>query len=348
MADLIIENYLKIEQNNLPLYIFTLNADKLYNSFEVSRRLENKEEGYQRIVNETKIKKIVSYLSGKSENSYPSIFPNNILVALDNVEEIKNGKLSIKDSESGTKGLVIDGQHRLRGAYEHDINFPLVVIGVTNLEQKHQARLFITINKTQTPLKTSLYLDLISVTSDEDIKANLDGEIVTPEQKAIELVKDLNKDETSVLFGLISETGEEKGKLNLAQMVTLIKPYINYTDGSFKGYSYNDQLKIFINYFNALKVVFENEWDNGVMFKTTVIGGLLKSLGDIVEVVKTTHNNFKENSIIYVLSTIQNVSLKEISDKVGGGVKAQNNFSKRFIKALKDNIKDDEKYKIEL
>jgi len=193
-----------------------------------------------------------------------------------------------------------------------------------------------------------LYLDLISVTSDEDIKANLDGEIVTPEQKAIELVKDFNKDETSALFGLISETGEERGKLNLAQMVTLIKPYINYTDGSFKGYSYNDQLKIFINYFNALKVVFEDEWNNGVIFKTTVIGGLLKSLGDIVEVVKTTHNNFKENSIIYVLSTLQDMSLKDISDAVGGGVKAQSTFSKRLIKVLKDKIKDDAKYKIEL
>jgi len=155
MPDLVVENYFKIEQNNLPLYVFSLNAGELYNNFEVSRRLENKEEGYQRIVNENKIKKIVSYLSGKSENSYPSIFPNNVLIALDNIEETEDGKLLIKDSEIGIKGLIIDGQHRLKGAYEHEINFPLVVIGVTNLEPKYQARLFITINKTQTPLKTS-------------------------------------------------------------------------------------------------------------------------------------------------------------------------------------------------
>ena len=43
-----------------------------------------KEEGYQRIVKEKKIKEIVAYLSGKSSDSYPSILPSNILIALDN------------------------------------------------------------------------------------------------------------------------------------------------------------------------------------------------------------------------------------------------------------------------
>lgn len=347
MNDLIVNNCIKIEQNNLPLYIFTLNAGDIYNNFEISRRYD-KEEGYQRIVKETKVKKIVSYLEGKSENSYPSILPNSILIALDNVE-YTNNKLTIKNGEDNSiKGLIIDGQHRLYGAYKHDINFPLIVIGVANLEPKYQARLFITINKTQTPLPSALYLDLISATSDEDIRGNLDSEAITSEQKAIELTKDLNREENSSLKDLITETGEDRDKIDLGQIVTLIKPYINYTNGEFKGYSYNDQLKIFINYFNAIKVVFEDEWKGGIIFKTTVLGGLFKSLGSIVEVVKTTHGDFKENSIIYVLSTIQDISLKEISDKVAGGIQAQNSFSKRFIKALKDKIKHDEKYRIEL
>ena len=291
MNDLIVENCIKIEQNGLPLYIFVLSAGEIYNNFEISRRYENKEEGYQRIVKETKIKKIISYLEGKSENLYPSILPNSILIALDSIE-YSNNQLTIKDSENAIKGLIIDGQHRLKGAYEHDFNFPLVVIGVANLEPKYQARLFITINKTQTSLPSALYLDLISATSDEDIRANLNTEAITPEQKATELTKDLNRDENSSLKDLIAETGEERGKINLAQVVTLLKPYINYTDGEFKGYSYNDQLKILINYFNAIKVVFEEEWKNGIVFKTTVLGGLLKSLGSIVEVVKTTPVSF--------------------------------------------------------
>ena len=347
MNDLIVENCIKIVQNELSLYIFTLNAGEIYNNFEISRRYNNKEDGYQRIVKEEKVKKILSYLNGKSKNTYPSILPNSILIALDNIE-YKDNKLIIKDSESGIKGLIIDGQHRLNGAYKYAINFPLVVIGVADLNTKHQGRLFITINKTQTPLPPALYLDLISATSDEDIREFLDSESITSEQKAIELTKDLNRNENSSLKDFISETGEDKSKINLKLLVTLVKPYINYTDGNLKGYSYNDQLKIFINYFNAIKVVFEENWRDGTIFKTTVFGGLLKSLGSIIDIVKTTHHNFKENSIIYVLVTIQDISLKEILNEVGTGTKAQDRFSKKFIKVLKDKIKDDPKYRIEL
>jgi len=346
MSDLIVENCLRVKQNDMSLYIFYLSSGDLYNNFVVSRRYSDKKEGYQRIIKDTKVKKIVSYLNGKSENSYPSILPNSILIALDNIK-YDDGRLIIKDNENGYKGLIIDGQHRMKGAYDYDINFPLVVIGVSELEPKYQARLFITINKTQTSLPSSLYLDLISATTDEDIRNNLDGEAITAEQKATEIVKDLNSDENSALKNLIAQTGEERGKLNLAQLVGIIKKYINYTDGKFKGYSYNDQLKIFINYFNAIKVVFEKQWDEKIVFKSTVIGGLLKAIGGVFDVVSTTHNNFKENSIIYVLSKIQDTDFN-ILIGTGGGIKAQDNFAKHFIKILKDKIKNDEKYKVEL
>lgn len=347
MGDLIVENCIKIKQNDMNLYVFCLSAGEVYNNFVVSRRYESKEEGYQRIIKENKVKKIISYLKGINKNSYPSILPNNILIALDNISFIDNN-LVISDNENGYKGLIIDGQHRLKGAYEYDINFPLVIIGVSNLEPKYQARLFITINKTQTPLPGSLYLDLISATTDEDIRENLDSEAITYEQKATELAKDLNTNDDSVLKDLISLTGEEKDKIKLAQIVQLIKIYINYTDGKFKGYSYNDQLKIFINYFNAIKVVFEDDWNSKIIFKTTVFGGLVKALDGIYDVVLATHKNFKENSIIYVLTYLQDVSLKDLSDEVGGGVKAQSNFAKKIIKKLKDSIKDDDKYRIKL
>lgn len=348
MTSLVVKNCIKIQQNDIPLYIFTLNAGELYNNFEVSRRLQDKKEGYQRIVDSTKIKKIISYLKGNNENSYPSLLPNSILIALDNVEfDSKTNILTINDN-NGIKGLIIDGQHRLKGAYDHDINFPLVIIGIDGLEPKYQARLFITINKTQKSLPSALYLDLISATSDEDIRANLNGEVITPEQKATELIKDLNRDENSSLKDLIAETGEERGKINLSQLVTIIKPYINYTDGKFKGHTYNEQLKILINYFNAIKVVFENDWKKKILFKTTILGGLLKALGGIFDVVSVTHNDFKENSIIYVLANIKELNLNDIADQVGGGIKAQVNFSKRFIQQVKDKIKNDDKYKLAL
>lgn len=349
-GDLVVKDPLIVEQNNLKLYVFKLSAEEIHNHFVVSRRLENRDDGYQRIVKEKKIKEIVAYLSGKSSDSYPSILPSNILIALDNIEyNTITKELIIKDNEDGYKGLIIDGQHRAKGGYEFNPKFELLIVAIGDLEPKHQARLFITINRTQTSLPTSLYMDLISTTSDEDIRDNLDGESITVGQKATEIIRDLSTNEESSLQNLIAMTGEEKGKVSLSAVKPSLEKYINYTDGKFKGYSFSQQVQIFINYFNAIKVVFENDWTDGTVFKTTVLGGLLKSLGDVFDVTHIMHKNFKENSIIYVLAKMQDVSLKSIADGIGGGVLAQDNFSKKFIKTLKDKLKDDSNFgKIEL
>ncbi|SFV71466.1 hypothetical protein MNB_SV-13-1430 [hydrothermal vent metagenome] len=60
MTDLIVKNCIRIKQNDLYLYVFTLNAGEIYT---------NKEDGYQRIIKEEKVNKIVSYLKGKSKDS---------------------------------------------------------------------------------------------------------------------------------------------------------------------------------------------------------------------------------------------------------------------------------------
>ena len=77
---MIIKNPLIIEQNNLKLYAFELSAEEVHNYFVVSRRLENKDGGYQRIIDPKKAQQIVTYLRGKSKDSYPSILPSNILI----------------------------------------------------------------------------------------------------------------------------------------------------------------------------------------------------------------------------------------------------------------------------
>lgn len=348
--DLIVKDPLIVLQNSLKLYVFKLTSEEIHNHFVISRRLENRDDGYQRIVKEKKIKEIVAYLSGKSPDSYPSILPSNVLIALDNIEYKEDTKeLVIGDNEDGYKGLIIDGQHRAKGGYEFSPKFELIVVAVADLEPKHQARLFITINKTQTPLPASLYMDLISTTSDEDIRDNLDGENITADQKATEIIRDLNSNDESCLKDLIAMTGEEAKKISLSSILPFVKEYINYTNGKFKGSSFNEQVQIFINYFNAIKVVFESDWENGVVFKTTVLGGLIKSLGDVFDETFIEHKNFKENSIIFTLAKIQENTLESLSSGIGGGVKAQDNFSKKFTKILKDSLKSEDKIgKIEL
>ena len=77
MGSLVIENCIKIKQNDLNLYVFKLTAEEIHNNFVVSRRYIDKKEGYQRILKDSKVKNISNYLDGKNDEDYPSILPNS-------------------------------------------------------------------------------------------------------------------------------------------------------------------------------------------------------------------------------------------------------------------------------
>ena len=70
-------------------------------------------------------------------------------------------------------------------------------------------------------------MDLISTTSDEDIRDNLNEEAITAEQKATELIRDLNSNDDSCLKNLIAMTGEESKKISLSSIMPFVKEYIN-------------------------------------------------------------------------------------------------------------------------
>ena len=353
MAELIVENCLKIKQNELNLYVFELTAEQIHNNFVVSRRYKNREEGYQRILKETKVKNIARYLDGTRTEDYPSILPNSILIALDEIEyEKKSSILKIFDNNEDYKGLIIDGQHRSEGAYKYNSSFPLVVIGVVGLKPKYQARLFITINDTQKSLPKSLYRDLFSLIGDEEITEELlNGEGLEVDIKAVEIAKELNSDVNASLYKMIDLTGEkQQGYISLSEFIRGIKPFINYDNGKFKEYSFKQQMKIIDNYFHAIKRVFTDEWekDKKPLFKTTIFGGLFKSLEDIWDIVIRDYHNFKIENIQKVLLASEIDSLENLAINMGGGFKAQENYHKKFIKLLKDKLKTDGQVNIEL
>jgi len=57
---------LKVVQNGVNLYIFSVESGFIYKMFDVSRRIEDKEEGYQRSFSTKKINDIKRYI--KQEN----------------------------------------------------------------------------------------------------------------------------------------------------------------------------------------------------------------------------------------------------------------------------------------
>lgn len=191
-----------LEQNHQQMLVFILTARMIYERFDVSQRIQDKVLGYQRSFSTTRIKKIKTYI-----NEEQGIIPNSILVNL-------NGDSHDYDQTKGELildpvkplGFIIDGQHRVKGSYEANPGFPLMVIATRSLSVREQAQLFMTINSTQKGVPASLYLDLLNLL-EGDIN-DFDAPGVSAERRATEIAIRLNEDDGSPLFELIRRTGE--------------------------------------------------------------------------------------------------------------------------------------------
>lgn len=68
---------IEIVQNKWKFYVFSIKSDVLYNIAYVSRRHENKKEGYQRNLSEKKAEEIHDYVF-----RLDGIIPNNIIILM--------------------------------------------------------------------------------------------------------------------------------------------------------------------------------------------------------------------------------------------------------------------------
>ena len=150
---------LKITQSTNTLYCFKAHASVLFKALSINRRVEDKEEGYQRALSVSRVRSIANYIKARRA------IPGAIIVSLDKATfDSKNGRVAIP---KGTDvGWVIDGQHRLAGAHlaaNEGTDVELPVVAFQGLEEKRQVEQFVTINREGKNVPTSLYLDLLKL-----------------------------------------------------------------------------------------------------------------------------------------------------------------------------------------
>jgi len=123
---------IKLVQNELELIVFCCPCETIYEYFDVSRRIDDKIQGYQRSFSNSRIKQIKNYLSNEN-----GIIPNSILVNLEDGAYEFNKDLNILKLELEKKslGLIIDGQHRVKGCYDANPEFCIVVVAVLATSQ---------------------------------------------------------------------------------------------------------------------------------------------------------------------------------------------------------------------
>ncbi|ULH30887.1 DGQHR domain-containing protein [Leptospira weilii] len=326
---------IKFSQNGIDLFSFIATSKFIYENFEVSKRVKDKEQGYQRSFSSTRIKELSKHIT-KDAN----IIPNSILVNIDsgflNYNENKN-ELELPDSTS--LGLIIDGQHRVKGAFEGNQDFLLPVIATVGLSTKEQAKLFVTINKTQKGVPVSLYLDLLNLTEGEI--ENFDDESVPTERRAAEIARRLNEDEESPLVDLIRMTGEPGRGIALNEFVNRSKYLLDSRKGKLIDFGFEQQYLIFKVYFRAWKAVFIDQWkdESSQILKQTSFSGLLLALYDIFQLTMQYYKLFNTDNLIKLLNNI--ADFKFSSDNIiSGGIKAQENVATTLINKLKSQLRE--------
>lgn len=97
----------QLKQSANTLYLMKAPASVLFSVLSINRRIQEKDEGYQRVLSVARVEAITRFVTqGKA-------LPGAIIVSFDSAT-FKDGKLTLP---KGTDiGWVIDGQHRLAGA----------------------------------------------------------------------------------------------------------------------------------------------------------------------------------------------------------------------------------------
>ena len=342
--------YLEVTQPIGVFYLVSMPASYLLKVVKSVSRFDS-EEGVQRQLSKERLISIADYCSDPD-----AVFPTPIVISIYaeskvnlNITERTMDFPDENELESGEFiGEVIDGQHRLWGIEQSnhidEFNLPVVLMFELTLEEK--AYVFSTINSNQTKVPTSLIYELFSVST-----------LRSPQKTSHQVARSLNSDPKSPFYNRlkmlgVKEDGQEKATLTqgifvkeLLKLISrdpdndarCIKRDIPLKDDErlvFRQFFVADNdaiiLKIMLNCFNALKIVFQNEWENpsnNILWKSTGFGGVMAALPYLVkEGIKQKVLNFDyfEKCFVKFQSYLhkQNMQLTS-TDFPGGGQQVQ-------------------------
>ena len=216
---------IKINMSGKTIYLFELSVDEVLKTSYVVRKKDLLDGGYQRILDDKKLKEINNFL--EKGQSY-SIFPNSILLNLNNkIIEIGNTNddniIQLKFPIDSGLYHIIDGQHRVYGYCKSSIPLDqarLIIAGLQNSTPDEERRFFLKINKTQKKIDPTLLNLLLAQTN------FIDDEDEYWESIASKLVLEMDKEgiyKNKIYKGAYLERKKKDQKATLSYMVDKIK-----------------------------------------------------------------------------------------------------------------------------
>ncbi|UDM06287.1 DGQHR domain-containing protein [Halomonas sp. NyZ770] len=319
---------IQLKQSGTNLYVFSMPAKKLWDICEINEKTENKDDGYQRALSNSRATDIKRYiLKGNA------IAPAIIISFNDKKATFDPESKELIIDDTSDAGWVIDGQHRLRGAdlaSAEDINIELAVVAFLDLKIEEQIQQFVTINREAKGVPTSLYYDLLKQLP---VKSSTD----VAKEKAAAIADVLRKDPESPFYErIVIVTSPKKGEISLNNFVRKVYPLVADEKGLFSSYSQKEVTIIIDNFFRALKSVYPNEFSHNKQrfFQTLGFGAMLNSLYPTFSLVLKQEQAFRIPDIEKVLSKISDFSFSDW-DRIGSGTQAEKQAGRDFETTLK-------------
>lgn len=344
-------NSIMIMEINQPIgsfYVGKIDSSVLIQISKVIRRSNNS--GTQRELQENRVKEIAKYCEDPD-----ATFPTPVVISIKS-DEIELEEMSIKgifemkfDGENEI-AEILDGQHRLEGIKKSkDFNTELMIAIMFDLTEEEKAYVFSTINSNQKKVDKSLIYDLFDVSENR-----------SPYKTCHEIARIMNSSKSSPFYNRLKMLGKKNGEMELLSQGTFVTYLLRLISNTpqedtidiknnkkikenrklvFRDYfsegKDNIILKILLNYFDAVKEVFEKEWNSGsyILTKTTGYGALIKALPAFYEVGREASDlskDFFKSKFMIAKENMTNENIELTSQYLGSGEQAQNKLANIF------------------
>lgn len=313
----------KIRQGNLTLYATSLRvADlKVPNFYRIETLDAENGEGYQRVLNEARAKRLAEYLVD-AHRELGAFLPTSIFLATDKLVPFDEATsvLTIDTDKVGPFN-VVDGQHRIRGlvlAAERDSgleSFEIPVNIAVGLDEVSQMCHFLIVNTTQRSVDQAIEQQIVArLTEMIDFQKTpvlprwIQRQIEKGEDhKALAIAQFLNVDEGSPWRGRIrmanSEPESGSSMVNQKSFVTSLKKFILVPSNpiSGPGWEVDRQQKVLKNYWAVISsLLVDDDEHASVVFKTTGLQ-LFHAASPTVFLHLANRRDFKQETIRAVL-----------------------------------------------
>ena len=326
----------EIKQGNLTLYLtYVTPKDLRAKGFYTVDKLEpRKREGYQRILNERRARRLSKHLIDANPEGYAHL-PTTVFLATGGVVKFDKDTQTLEfDTDLVCPFSVVDGQHRIEGlrfAVETDkdlADFQLPVTIAADLDDTNQMYHFFIVNTTQVPVDKSLRQQITRRFTDmqgvEDMPYTphwIEKEVSKgKDARALKIAEYLNEDVDSPLYRRIQMANDPDGQNKVKQagiVTTLIREVFTASNPLFLQESDPDRAaRIMLNYFRAIDDLFVDglDRDKTVVYKSNGIFFFLSVSKWVFGAIYSTTKDFRVSSIKGVFQS----ALDELEDEYSG------------------------------